>query len=56
MAVDDRFTDTIKYILQQYVKEGSQINIDFWRSHDTATENINFINERQIVTHRKENQ
>lgn len=55
VAVEDRSTDTIKYILENSVEPGSKIFTDYWKSYDTAIAEINFINEYTVFEHRKIN-
>lgn len=55
VAVEDRSTDTIKYILENYVEPGSQIFTDYWKSYDTAITEINFVYEYEVFTHHKIN-
>ena len=55
VAVNDRSTDTIEAIINQCVEPGSIIYTDFWKSYDTAINEINFINDSTVFEHKKVN-
>lgn len=42
VAVEDRTTETMKSIIKDNVEDGSIIYTDFWKSYDTAIEELNF--------------